>query len=91
MGKKIKIHQTEAYTTFIVREPITIDLDDYPELEGMTNEEIVDYLEGNSSDMKPQNEKYYESLSDELIEQDILRDKISGEDYSYKVEDSEEE
>jgi hypothetical protein len=35
MGKKIKIHQTEAYTTFIVREPITIDLDDYPELEGM--------------------------------------------------------
>ena len=45
MGKKIKIHQTEAYTTFIVREAITIDLDDYPELEGMNSHEIVDYLE----------------------------------------------
>ena len=89
MGRKVKIHQTESYTTYIVREPLTIDLDEYPELEGMTNEEIVDYLEGNSSDMKPQNEEFYESLSDELIERYILRDKISGEDYSYKVEDSE--
>jgi len=89
MGRKVKIYQTESYTTYIVREPLTIDLDEYPELEGMTNEEIVDYLEGNSSDMKPQNEEFYESLSDELIERYILRDKISGEDYSYKVEDSE--
>ena len=89
MGKKIKIHQTEAYTTFIVREPIIIDLDDYPELEGMTSHEIVDYLEGNSSDMKA-TEDNYDSLSDELIEMDILREKISGEEYSYRVDDSEE-
>lgn len=90
MGKQIKIYQTESYTTYIVREPITIDLDDYPELEGMTNEEIVDYLEGNSSDMKPQNSDSYDSLSDELIDRDLIRDKISGEEYSYRVEDSEE-
>ena len=89
MGKKIKIHQTEAYTTFIVREPITIDLDDYPELEGMTSNEIVDYLEGNSTEMKA-TEDGYDSLSDELVEMDILREKISGEDYSYRVDDSEE-
>lgn len=90
MGKKIKIYQTESYTTYIVREGITIDLDDYPELEGMTNEEIVDYLEENSSDMKPQNDEFYDSLSDEFFDKDIIRDKISGEDYSYRVEDSEE-
>lgn len=89
MGKQIKIYQTESYTTYIVREPITIDLGDYPELEGMTNEEIVDYLEGNSSDMKPQNSDSYDSLSDELIDRDLIRDKISGEEYSYRVEDSE--
>ena len=89
MGKTIKIHQTEAYTTFIVREPITIDLDDYPELDGMTSNEIVDYLEGNSLDMKPTDDGY-ESLSDELIEMDILREKISGEEFSYRVDDSEE-
>jgi hypothetical protein len=89
MGKKIKIYQTESYTTYIVREGITIDLDDYPELEGMTNEEIVDYLEGNSFEMKPQNDEFYESLSDELFEKDIIRDKVSGEEFSFRVEDSE--
>jgi len=89
MGKKIKIHQTEAYTTFIVREPITIDLDDYPELDGMSSNEIIDYLEYNASEMKA-TEDGYDSLSDELVEMDILREKISGEDYSYRVDDSEE-
>lgn len=86
MGKRIKIYQTESYTTYIVRDAVTIDLDDYPELEGMSNDEIVDYLDGNSCDMKPQDEDY-DCLSDELIEKDIIKEKISGENYSYKVED----
>jgi hypothetical protein len=55
----------------------------------MTNEEIVDYLEGNSFEMKPQNDEFYESLSDELFEKDIIRDKVSGEEFSFRVEDSE--
>jgi len=66
MWKQVKIYQTESYTTYIVREPITIDLDDYPELEGMTNDEIVYHLDGNSSEMKA-TESGYDSLSDELI------------------------
>jgi hypothetical protein len=86
MGRTVKIYQTEEYTTYIVREPISIDLDDYPELEGMTNAEIVEYLKENSFEMKPQNEDY-DSLSDELEEKDILKDKIYGEECSYKVED----
>ena len=89
MGKKIKIYQTESYTTYIVREGITIDLDDYPELEGMTNEEILDYLEGNSDEMKA-TEDGYDSLSSELIEMEILREKTYGSEYSYRVDDSEE-
>ena len=88
MGKKIKIHQTEAYTTYIVREPIIIDLDDYPELEGMKSHEIVDYLEGNSAEMKAI-EDGYDSLSDELIEMEIIKEKIYGSEYSYIVDDSE--
>ena len=89
MGRKIKIYQTEEYKTYIVREPITIDLDEYPELEGLSNEGIVTYLEGNSPDMKPQNSDAYDSLSDELVEQDIIKDKLYGDEYSYLVEDSE--
>lgn len=86
MGRTVKIYQTEEYKTYIVREPIAIDLDDYPELEGLTNDEIVEYLKENSFDMKPQSEDY-DSLSDELEEKDILKDKIYGEECSYKVED----
>ena len=88
MGKRVKIYQTESYVTYIVREPITIDLDDYPELEGMSNSEILDYLEDNVGDMMAQDDDY-NCLSDELMEKDILKDKITGEEYSYIVEDSE--
>ena len=86
MGRTVKIYQTESYTTYIVREPISIDLDDYPELEGMTNDEIVEYLKESSFEMKAQNEDY-DSLSEELEDRDILKDKIYGEECSYKVED----
>ena len=86
MGRTVKIYQTESYTTYIVREPISIDLDDYPELEGMTNDEIVEYLKESSFEMKAQNENY-DSLSEELEDRDILKDKIYGEECSYKVED----
>ena len=89
MGKQIKIYQTESFTTYVVREPITIDLDDYPELEGMTNEEIVDYLEYNCSDMKSMDGEFYDSLSDELMDKDVIKEKISGEDFSYRVENVE--
>ena len=88
MGKQIKIYQTESYTTYIVREPITIDLDDYPELEGMTNDEIVYHLDGNSSEMKA-TESGYDSLSDELIDRDVVKEKITGEEFSYIAEDAE--
>ena len=88
MGKQVKIYQTESYTTYIVRESITIDLDDYPELEGMTNDEIVYHLDGNSSEMKA-TESGYDSLSDELIEMEILKEKTYGSEYSYIVEDAE--
>lgn len=86
MGKQIKIYQTESFTTYVVREGITIDLDDYPELEGMTNEEIVEYLEYNCSDMKSINGEFYDSLSEELMDKDLIKEKISGEDFSFKVE-----
>ena len=85
MGKKIKIYQTESFTTYIVREAVEIDLDDYPELDGMDAAEIADYLEGSSCDMKAASEEY-ECLSDEAIDKDIIKEKITGENFSYLVE-----
>jgi hypothetical protein len=77
--KTIAVFATEYYETSIVREPIELNIEDYPELAGMTAEEIIDYVESNAYDMKPTNEDYYDSLEEELNSQDIHRDKITNE------------
>ena len=77
--KTIAVFATEYYETSIVREPIELNIEDYPELAGMTAEEIIDYVESNAYDMKPTNSEYYDSLEEELNSQDIHRDKITNE------------
>jgi pentatricopeptide repeat protein len=91
-NKTIKVCATESYCSYMIREDITINVDDYPELEGMTDEEITEYIESNSENMfkKDDEEKVY-SLWDEMMEQDIVRDKITGEEFSVIVEIDDEE
>jgi L-rhamnose isomerase len=45
----------------------------------MSKEEIVSYVEENAWEMKPTDSEYYESLGEELMERDIIRDKITNE------------
>ena len=89
--RTFKVCATESYCSYIIREDITIDVNDYSELEGMTDEEITDYIESNSESMfkKDDEEKFY-SLWDEMMEQDIRRDKITGEEFGVIVEKDEE-
>jgi hypothetical protein len=77
---KINVYGTESYSTFICREPIEIDTDNYPELEGMTEDEMKEYIRSNAYEMKPLNEEWYENLEEELMASDIRRDKIYGEE-----------
>ena len=88
--RTFKVCATESYCSYIIREDITIDVNDYSELEGMTDEEIIDYIESNSESMfkKDDEEKFY-SLWDEMMEQDIRRDKITGEEFGVIVEKDE--
>jgi hypothetical protein len=46
----------------------------------MTEQEMQDYIQSNSGDMKPINDEYYSSLYDELIQSDSVREKITDED-----------
>jgi hypothetical protein len=78
---KLNVYSTESYCTWIVREPIEVDTDNYPELAGMTEDEVKEHIRYNSSDMKPMNGEYYDSLHDELMDSDIRRDKINNEDW----------
>ena len=75
----IAVFATEYYETSITREPVELNLADYPELEGMTKEEAIDYVESNASDMASTNPDMYESLEEELNDMDIRRDKITNE------------
>jgi hypothetical protein len=84
--KTIEVRVTESYSTWVVRESIEINVADYPELEGMTEEEMTDYITSNASDMKASNEEYYDSLYEELLQMDVVRDKISGEDSEIVIE-----
>ena len=79
---KINVYATESYTTWLVREPVEIDTDNYPELEGMTEEEIKEYIRENYYEMKPTNEEWFADLGEELNQMDIRRDKIYGEEMS---------
>ena len=88
--RTFKVCATESYCSYIIREDITIDVNDYSELEGMTDEEIIDYIESNSESMfKKDDEENGYSLWDEMMEQDIRRDKITGEEFGVIVEKDE--
>lgn len=84
--KTIEVRMTESYSTWVVRESIEINVEDYPELSGMTEEEMTDYIMSNASDMKASNDEYYDSLYEELIGMDVVRDKITGEESEIVVE-----
>ena len=74
--KEITFGLIETFTTSVWYEPITINVEDYPELEGKNEQEIKDYITDNYWDMKPTEEsEWAESLSDELLG-DVIKDKI---------------
>lgn len=82
---EIKAQATEYFTTYIVRDELTINTEDYPELEGMSEEEAKDYIKWNACDMYKEGEDSY-SLWDELLDQDIVKNKISGDETEVLVD-----
>ena len=83
---KLKLYVEETFTTTATREHIEIDTDKYPELEGMTEDQISDYIDGNVWDMKPTEDGIYSSLGEELSDQAIYDEHISGEETEIYVE-----
>ena len=65
MEKTLTFGIIETYSTFVSREPVTIKISDYPELEGKTDDEIKEYVSQN----------YYE-----MMEQEIIKEKITDEE-----------
>ena len=79
--KTISVRCVEYYSTMLVRESITINTEDYPELSGMSEDETKEYISNNWGDMKSTNEQWYETLYEESSQSDVTREKITGEEY----------
>jgi GTPase Era involved in 16S rRNA processing len=85
---KIKIYATESFTTYVSREAVELETDDYPELEGMSEDEIKDYIRQNADTMSPTEgqEDYYSDLNEELYQSDVVREKITDEQAEIEFE-----
>ena len=84
--ESVEVSVYESYTTYLRKKPLVINIADYPELDGMNEDEIQAYILENGDEMKPMNNDVYESLMGELIDQDIDWDKLDNEDFNIIVE-----
>jgi hypothetical protein len=82
----MKIRMTRSYEMWESYDPIEINPEDYPELEGMSDEEILDYLNENmyEFELKDGSEG---NLADEIMfGQEIIKDKMSDETFTLHLE-----
>ena len=84
----MKIRMSKSYTVYELYDEMEINKEDYPELEGMTDQEVLEYLKENMHEfeIKDGNEG---SLSNEFeFGQEIIKDKQYDEEYElYLVQD----
>jgi len=83
---KLKLYVEDIFTTTVTRESIEIDTDNYPELEGMDEDQISDYVDEHIWDMKPTDDEIYSSLGEELSDQSVYDEHIGGEETTFYVE-----
>ena len=77
----LKVRLCEEQTLWVVRDSIDINVSEYPELEGMTEEEMTEYVKENAQDMAaPSDCDWADSLYDALSQQDVVREKDTNND-----------
>jgi len=78
----MKIRMSKSYSVYEVYDTIEINKEDYPELEGMTDEEVVAYLDENKWEF-PIEGGSEDSLGSEFeFNRDIIKDKYMNEEYT---------
>ncbi len=83
---RIKIYMEESFTTTLTRGEVIIDTDNYPELEGMDEDQISDYIDNNIWDMKASEEGIYSSLGEECSDQSPVDEDVRDGDSDFYIE-----
>lgn len=79
---ELTLRMTESFSTFISKEEVTINTEDYPELAGKTEEEIKEYITQNLWEMAPPADAgdWADSLGDYLDQMEVVREKNTNEE-----------
>lgn len=91
--EKITVRLIQYEKTMVVREPIEIDIENYPELIGKTFDEISEYIKENISEMRPSSktQTWADNLYDEILDADIVREKDLGTDTEIEIKEESED
>jgi len=76
----VEVWLEESYVHYMSKGPILISADTHPELEGMTLEEMKEYIKDNVYDMSAVDSEYCENIVEELKEYDTVKDKYLDEE-----------
>ena len=83
----MKIRMSKSYSVYELYDTIEINKEDYPELEGMTDEEVVAYLDENKWEF-PIEGGSEDSLGSEFeFNREIIKDKYMNEEYALHLID----
>lgn len=74
--KFIEIQKIDSPETFLYYESVKIYVDEYPELEGKSEDEIIQYVKENLSNMKS-NSPYYDTLQEAVDDADFDYEKCN--------------
>jgi hypothetical protein len=71
----MKLRLTHEYTAYELYGTLEINTEDYPELEGMSDEEVVEYINDNIYDFKIKDSTEDNIVDTFTFEKDIIKDK----------------
>lgn len=80
-NSSVDVYLMDSHVYTCWRGPITVSEETHPELKGMTEKEIKEYVSKNASEMASVDSEFYDNLYDQLIDADYGKDKITGEEY----------
>ena len=81
----MKIRMTNSYHITEVYDTIEIDPNDYDELKGLSDQEVIDYLNENGYDFCLKDSEQ-ESIVDEFrFEKDIVKEKTNDEEQTFFI------
>lgn len=83
----MKIRMTRSYEMWESYEPIEINPEDYPELKGMSDEEILNYLNENMYEFELKGGSEGSLVDEIMFGQEIIKDKMGDEDFTLYLED----